>query len=124
MSSDIKIGSNRSFGVVFFIFFLFIALYPLINDGEVRLWSLLISLIFVAANFYQEPTEKFSFAETNPYKWCFIIFSFGLADKILISLYTCMLSAFTISPFIFLAISMDSLDFPEAVGPNKRIIFL
>ena len=51
MSSDIKIGSNRSFGVVFFIFFLFIALYPLINDGEVRLWSLVISLIFLVLGY-------------------------------------------------------------------------
>ena len=53
MSSDIKIGSNRSFGVVFFIFFLFIALYPLINDGEVRLWSLLISLIFLVLGIFK-----------------------------------------------------------------------
>jgi hypothetical protein len=35
-----------------------------------------------------------------------------------------MLSALTISPFSSLAISMASFDFPEAVGPNKRIIFL
>ena len=53
MSSDIKIGSNRSFGVVFFIFFLFIALYPLINDGEVRLWSLVISLIFLVLGIFK-----------------------------------------------------------------------
>ena len=53
MSSDIKIGSNRSFGVVFFIFFLFIALYPLINDGEVRLWSLSISLIFLVLGIFK-----------------------------------------------------------------------
>ena len=44
---DIKIGSNRSFGIVFFIVFLVIATYPLINNGELRLWSLIISLIFL-----------------------------------------------------------------------------
>ena len=44
---DIKISSNRSFGIVFFIVFLFIALYPIINGQNVRLWSLLISLIFL-----------------------------------------------------------------------------
>ena len=44
---DIKISSNRSFGIVFFIVFLFIALYPIINGHNVRLWSLLISLIFL-----------------------------------------------------------------------------
>ena len=43
---DIKISSNRSFGIVFFIVFLLIALYPLINKGEIRLWSLIISFIF------------------------------------------------------------------------------
>ena len=43
---DIKVSSNRSFGIVFFIVFLLIALYPLINQGEFRLWSLIISFIF------------------------------------------------------------------------------
>ena len=43
----IKIGSNRSFGVVFFIVFLLIAIYPLINSGELRIWSLILSLLFL-----------------------------------------------------------------------------
>ena len=47
MSENIKIGSNRSFGIVFFIVFLLIALYPLLNQNEIRLWSLLISIIFL-----------------------------------------------------------------------------
>ena len=41
-------SSNRSFGIVFFVVFLIIALYPLINDGNLRIWSLIISLIFLA----------------------------------------------------------------------------
>ena len=44
---DIKIGSNRSFGIVFFVVFLFIAIYPLINYDEIRFWSLIISIIFL-----------------------------------------------------------------------------
>jgi hypothetical protein len=44
---DIKIGSNRSFGIVFFVVFLIIAIYPLINGDEVRLWSLFISIVFL-----------------------------------------------------------------------------
>ena len=44
---EIKISSNRSFGVIFFVVFLLIALYPLINNGEVRLWSLITSIIFL-----------------------------------------------------------------------------
>tara|TARA_B100000989_G_scaffold293420_1_gene270789 strand:- start:492 stop:875 length:384 start_codon:yes stop_codon:yes gene_type:complete len=43
---EIKIPSNRSFGVVFFVVFLLIALYPLINQESIRYWSLGISLIF------------------------------------------------------------------------------
>ena len=43
----IKLGSNRSFGIVFFIVFLLIAIYPLINQGEVRIWSLIISFLFL-----------------------------------------------------------------------------
>ena len=46
-SEDIKISSNRSFGIVFFIVFLIISLYPLTYGGEIRLWSLIISLIFL-----------------------------------------------------------------------------
>ena len=44
---DIKLSSNRGFGVVFFIVFLLIAIYPLINQGELRIWSLVISSLFL-----------------------------------------------------------------------------
>ena len=44
---DIKISSNKSFGIVFFIVFLIIAFYPLTNQADIRIWSLIISLIFL-----------------------------------------------------------------------------
>ena len=44
---DLKISSNRSFGIVFFIVFILIAFYPLINQEEIRIWSVLISLLFL-----------------------------------------------------------------------------
>jgi hypothetical protein len=44
---DIKIYSNRSFGIVFFIVFFIIAIYPLIKNGDLILWSLIISIIFL-----------------------------------------------------------------------------
>ena len=44
---DIKISSNRSFGIVFFVVFFLIALYPLIHNEEIRIWSLIISIIFL-----------------------------------------------------------------------------
>ena len=46
-NTEINIGSNKSFGVVFFIVFLLIALYPLINNGDLRIWSLIIAIIFL-----------------------------------------------------------------------------
>ena len=44
---DIKISSNRSFGIVFFVVFLFIALYPVTYNEDIRIWSLIISFIFI-----------------------------------------------------------------------------
>ena len=43
----IKVNSNRSFGVLFCIVFLIIAFYPLINGEEIRIWSIIVSLIFL-----------------------------------------------------------------------------
>ena len=45
--NEIKTSSNRSFGIVFFIVFLLIAIYPLLNNGELRIWSLIIAMIFL-----------------------------------------------------------------------------
>ena len=45
---EIKISSNRSFGIVFFIVFLLIALYPLLKGNDLRIWSLVISFVFLA----------------------------------------------------------------------------
>ena len=45
--NNIKISSNRSFGAVFFIFFLIVSLYPLLNENDIRLWALIISVIFL-----------------------------------------------------------------------------
>ena len=47
MQEKIKLPSNRNFGLVFFIVFMVIALWPLLNQSEIRYWSLSISLIFL-----------------------------------------------------------------------------
>ena len=44
---EIKISSNRSFGIVFFIVFLLIAFYPLTYSGEIIVWSLILSILFL-----------------------------------------------------------------------------
>ena len=43
----LKIGSNRSFGIIFFIVFLIIALWPILNSENIRVWSLIISIFFL-----------------------------------------------------------------------------
>ena len=43
----IKISSNRSFGIVFFILFFIIAIFPLLSDGNIRVWSAALSIIFL-----------------------------------------------------------------------------
>ena len=45
-NSKIKISSNRNFGLVFFVVFLIVALWPLKHEEDIRLWSLALSIIF------------------------------------------------------------------------------
>ncbi len=42
-----KVSSNRSFGILFCIVFALIAVWPLFNAGQLRLWPIPISLIFL-----------------------------------------------------------------------------
>ena len=42
-----KIASNRSFGLLFFIVFLLIAFWPLLSGETIRIWSLIIGLVFL-----------------------------------------------------------------------------
>ena len=49
---NVKISSNRSFGIVFFIVFLITALYPLTYSEEIRIWSAIISFIFLALGLF------------------------------------------------------------------------
>ena len=46
-NTEIKISSNKSFGIVFFIVFLIIGLYPIFNQAEIRIWSIIVSIIFL-----------------------------------------------------------------------------
>ena len=39
--------TNRSFGIVFFIVFLIISLWPLLNNDQVRYWALIVSILFL-----------------------------------------------------------------------------
>ena len=46
-NSNIKISSNRNFGLVFFIVFLIVTIWPITYDEPVRIWSAIISLVFL-----------------------------------------------------------------------------
>ena len=45
--SKIIVSSNKSFGIVFCIFFIIVGLYPLINADGIRVWSIILSIIFL-----------------------------------------------------------------------------
>ena len=42
-----KKNSNRTFGILFFLVFLVIAIWPITNSENLRWWSMIISLIFL-----------------------------------------------------------------------------
>ena len=42
----LKASSNKSFGIVFFIFFLIVSIFPLFKEGDIRIWSFIIAIIF------------------------------------------------------------------------------
>ena len=46
---EIKINkkNNITFGILFFIFFFIIGLYPLVSVGVIRVWSVVLSLVFL-----------------------------------------------------------------------------
>ena len=46
-TKDIKIGSNKSFGIVFAIVFGLISFWPIIKGNDIRIWALIISIIFL-----------------------------------------------------------------------------
>jgi len=48
MNKDkIKMSTNKSFGLVFFVFFLIISLFPLLENGNIRIWAIIVSIIFL-----------------------------------------------------------------------------
>ena len=46
-NSNIKISSNRNFGLVFFFIFLVVSIWPLTHNESPRIWSAIISLAFL-----------------------------------------------------------------------------
>jgi Saxitoxin biosynthesis operon protein SxtJ len=49
---DVRIGSEKNFGIVFAVVFLVIGFWPLVNSQNVRYWCLAISAAFLLVAFY------------------------------------------------------------------------
>lgn len=50
-SDDVKVGSERSFGIVFAVVFTLIGLFPLWVGADVRIWALLCGGVFLGLAF-------------------------------------------------------------------------
>tara|TARA_B110001452_G_C15050421_1_gene366805 strand:+ start:242 stop:625 length:384 start_codon:yes stop_codon:yes gene_type:complete len=44
---EIKLPTNKNFGTVFFLVFLIISLFPLLKNENIRIWSIIIALVFL-----------------------------------------------------------------------------
>jgi hypothetical protein len=47
VKKKIDLPTNKNFGLVFFFVFLGISLWPILNQNEIRHWSLIVSVIFL-----------------------------------------------------------------------------
>ena len=95
MNKDvIKIGTNKSFGIVFFVVFIIISLYPLLHEENIRVWSLIISIIFLVLGLFNSKL-------LNPLNK--IWFKFGLLlGKIISPLIMGIIFFFVVTPIAIL----------------------
>ncbi len=90
MSEDIKIGTNRNFGIIFFIVFLLIAIYPIFNEDKIKIWALIISVIFLVLGIINS-----NFLSPLNKTW----FKFGLfLGKIISPLVMCLIFFLIVTP--------------------------
>ena len=75
-NKEIKIGSNKSFGIVFFVFFLILALYFFYKTNHINYGLLITSLIFLVLGFMNS-----KILSPLNYIW----FKFGLILSLIIS---------------------------------------
>jgi predicted membrane metal-binding protein len=46
-NNKLEISTNRSFGLTFFAVFLIVGFWPLLNNETIRIWSIIISFVFL-----------------------------------------------------------------------------
>ena len=54
-SKNIIISSNRSFGIVFFLFFFIVSIFPLFKNEDIRVWAAIIAIIFLILGLLNSP---------------------------------------------------------------------
>jgi len=63
MNKKVWMTSNRSFGLVFFAFFLIIGLWPIFEYEDIRIWSIIAAFIFLILTIldskYLTPLNRF-----------------------------------------------------------------
>ena len=47
--------TNKSFGIVFFIFFLIVSIFPLLYNQDIRIWSSILSILFLILGLMNSP---------------------------------------------------------------------
>tara|TARA_A100001015_G_scaffold45049_1_gene49592 strand:+ start:1652 stop:2038 length:387 start_codon:yes stop_codon:yes gene_type:complete len=52
MKKELKKSSNRSFGILFFVVFLIIGIFPILDGEKIRIWSIVISALFLLLGFF------------------------------------------------------------------------
>ena len=51
----INLPSNRNFGIVFFTVFIIISFWPLLNDGNIKVWSVILAVFFLILGLLNSP---------------------------------------------------------------------
>jgi len=63
MNKKVWMSSNRSFGLVFFSFFLIVGLWPIFQYEDIRIWSIIVAFIFLILGIldskYLTPLNRF-----------------------------------------------------------------
>jgi hypothetical protein len=54
-SKNIKISSNKSFGIVFFLFFFIVSIFPLFKNEDIRVWAAITAIIFLILGLMNSP---------------------------------------------------------------------
>ena len=52
---NIKTSSNRNFGIVFFLFFFIVSIFPLFKNEDIRIWAAITAIVFLILGLMNSP---------------------------------------------------------------------